>query len=154
MTTMTLPDIWVRPVSPSDLDAVCDLEELCFKDPYPPYFLSQLSEANPDTFLVASVDRKVVGYGVVDEWKDHNHLVSIAVHPKKRRRGVGRKLMLALEKKLQNTKPLRLEVRKSNLSAIEFYLKNSFREKGKLERYYPDGEDAIVMEKNCALTSR
>ena len=151
MATVILPALMIRLVSPNDMDAICDLEELCFKDPYPSYFLYQLAEANAESFVVAVVDDKVVGYGVVDEWKDHNHLVSIAVHSDKRRRGIGRGLLLALEEKLENKRTLRLEVRKSNLPAIEFYSKNGFRETGALEGYYADGEDAILMEKAVTL---
>ncbi len=147
---MTLPAVEIRPVLSSDLDAVFDLEELCFKDPYPPYFLSQLSEAHPDSFLVAVVDARVVGYGVVDEWGDHNHLLSIAVRPEVRKRGIGRRLLAALQEALNKEKPLRLEVRRSNVAAIELYSREGFRKSGVLERYYSDGEDAVLMEKPAA----
>ena len=40
-----------------------------------------------------------------------------------------------------------LEVRKSNFSAINLYLKFGFSELGIREKYYYDGEDAIVMKK-------
>ncbi len=68
---------------------VSQLEELCFPDPYPAYFLKQLAEANPEAFLVAEREETLVGYAVADKWRDHNHLVSIAVHPHHRRIGVG-----------------------------------------------------------------
>ncbi len=137
----------VRPVRPEDMESVYKLEEACFKDPYPSYFLDQLAEANPLSFLVATIKGNVVGYGVVDRWRDHDHLVSIAVHPEARRRGIGRRLLVALRAGLEVDKPLRLEVRRSNTAAMGLYLSNGFRRVGEVEGYYVDGEDAILMEK-------
>ncbi len=147
---LALKELEIRSVKPKDLDEVSNLERLCFKDPYPPYFLSQLADANPETFLVAISRDLVVGYGVIDRWSDHNHLVSIAVHPDARNRGVGHKLLVTLEEGLDDGRPLRLEVRKSNSTAIRFYVKRGFREAGLVVGYYSDGEDAVTMEKTPA----
>ena len=137
----------VRPVRLEDMELVYKLEMACFKDPYPSYFLDQLAEANPLRFLVATIRGDVVGYAVVDRWRHHNHLVSIAVHPEARRRGIGRRLLAALWAGLEVGKPLRLEVRKSNTAAMGLYLGNGFRRVGEVEGYYGDGEDAVLMEK-------
>ncbi len=147
MATVQVGRVDVRPVRPADMESVYDLEEECFKDPYPAYFLDQLAEASPLGFLVAVVDGKVVGYGVVDRWSDHNHLVSIAVRSSMRRKGIGKRLLDALEEGLSPGKALRLEVRKSNVAAIEFYLKEGFGTVGVAEGYYGDGEDALLLEK-------
>ena len=147
MSEITVSELRVRPASPEDIEAVSGIEESCFKDPYPAYFIAQLFEANPDTFLVASVDGIVVGYAVVDRWIDHNHLVSIAVRPQNRRKGVGSRLLIALEERMETGRPVKLEVRKSNLAASELYRKYGYKETGIDKRYYSDGEDALVMEK-------
>ena len=147
MTTVQVSQVEVRPVRLEDMESVYKLEDACFKDPYPSYFLDQLAEANPLSFLVATIEGDVVGYAVVDRWRDHNHLVSIAVHPDARRQGIGRRLLAALKAELEVDKPLRLEVRKSNTAAIGLYLSNGFRRIGMVEGYYADGEDAILMEK-------
>ena len=142
----TLSETRVRRVSREDLPIVSKLEELCFSDPYPSYFLKQLAEANPETFLVAEREGRLVGYAVADKWQDHNHLVSIAVHPHNRRNGVGEALLAELEIILGRGL-LRLELRKSNLAAMEFYIANGFKPIGTRPGYYGDGEDAILMEK-------
>ncbi len=147
MPTVSVTEIAIRSAVPADLQAVSSLEDLCFKDPYPPYFISQLAEANPDTFLVAEINGKVVGYAVADQWMDHDHLVSIAVHPRERRKGIGERLLLALDARLGRMRPIRLEVRRSNLPALEMYRKHRFEETDVIPGYYSDGEDAIVMEK-------
>ena len=132
-----------------DLAAVFELEQLCFKDPYPWWLLSELSRKNPDTFIVASLDSKIVGYAVVDKWDEDRqfHLVSIAVHPNERRRGVATMMLRNLETRLSPGLTLRLEVRKSNDAATNFYSKHNFIRTGTISGYYSDGEDAIVMEK-------
>ena len=147
MAAVAFPQLLIRPVLQSDLDAVSGLEKLCFKDPYPLHFISQLAEANPENFLVAITDDALVGYAVVDRWIGHNHLISIAVHPNGRGKGIGTGLMTALQQRLERGRPFRLEVRKSNLPALEFYRRHGFHETGVIEGYYSDGEDAVLMEK-------
>ncbi len=122
------------------------MEQICFKDPFPSYFLSQLADANPDTFLVAVSGSKIVGYAAVDKWPDQEHLVSIAVTPESRKKGVGQALLDNLIGKMQ-TGNMKLEVRRSNKTALEFYQKNGFIRTGIAHSYYTDGEDAIQMEK-------
>src|SRR2546422_604876 len=121
---LAVPALEVRRVLPGDMDEVVELEKASFDDPYPRYFLEQLAAAHPDTFLVASAEGEILGYTVVDMWEDHDHLISIAVHSEWRRRGIGRRLLLALDAALGNRRPMRLEVRRSNTEAIQFYLKN------------------------------
>ena len=143
----------VRRVVPNDLTSVSELEELCFADPYPSYFLRQLAEGNPYTFLVAEQNQRIIGYTVADKWRDHNHLVSIAVHPQHRRNGVGQVLLDRLEETLESGL-VKLELRKSNLVALQFYLRNEFQHTGMRPGYYSDGEDAILMEKRIRKSSR
>jgi ribosomal-protein-alanine N-acetyltransferase len=145
MLTIAKPDI--RAVRKDDIENVAVLEQASFKDPYPSYFLSELARDNPETFIVATLNNDIVGYAVVDRWEDHDHLISIAVHPDNRRKGLGERLLTELEKRLSKDRPLKLEVRQSNFSAIQLYLKNGFRRAGFTEAYYADGEDAIIMEK-------
>ncbi len=146
MERLSTPTVQIRPVKPEDLSSIYQLEEACFKDPFPAYFIKQLGEANPDTFLVAVDDARVVGYGVVDDWSDHQHLVSLAVLVDWRGRGIGQALLDRLVGQLREG-PLRLELRKSNKAALALYLKNGFRQTGVANSYYRDGEDAIQMEK-------
>jgi len=137
----------IRAVSPAEIDLVSVIEQASFKDPYPAYFLNELARDNPDTFLVVTVNERIVGYGVVDRWEDHDHLISLAVHPENRRRGIAKALLRELETRLSSQRPLRLEVRSSNHAAIQLYSQFGFRQTGLEYGYYTDGEDAITMEK-------
>ena len=145
--TSGVQEVNVRPFEIGDLAAVSGIEEASFDDPYPEYFFRQLAEANPETFLVALREKVLVGYAIIDRWADHYHLVSIAVHPEHRRRGVAQLLMTRLESLIVRERVIRLEVRKNNKPAIAFYTKNGYKLAGVEEHYYRDGEDALIMEK-------
>jgi [ribosomal protein S18]-alanine N-acetyltransferase len=146
MERLATQEVQIRPFKADDISAISEIEQLSFKDPFPSYFLSQLAAANPETFLVAVINDKIVGYAVIDKWPDQEHLVSIAVIPASRKKGVGQTLLDHLVKRLQ-TGSLKLEVRRSNTAALELYRKNGFVRSGIAHSYYTDGEDAILMEK-------
>lgn len=146
METLANQGLQIRRFKTEDLSAISEMEQLSFKDPFPSYFLSQLADANPSRFLVAAIGDKIVGYAVIDRWPDQEHLVSIAVLPESRKKGVGQALLDRLIEKME-TGSLKLEVRRSNAAAIELYRKNGFVRTGVAHSYYTDGEDAIQMEK-------
>jgi len=143
----TTDEVNIRAVNQDDVERVSMLEQASFNDPYPSYFLSELARDNPETFLVLTLNNEIVGYGVVDHWEDHDHLISIAVRPDSRRKGLGEALLVELEKRLSKERPLRLEVRQNNSAAIQLYLKRGFTKIGLVEGYYGDVENAIIMEK-------
>ena len=76
-------------------------------------------------------------------------IASIGVHPAYQRRGVGTRLLTACERVLA-TPQIRLTLRPSNAVARRVYDAAGYVEIGRLERYYRDGEDGIVMEKLLA----
>ena len=91
----------------------------------------------------------MVGYAVATQGPHYYHLISIAVHPENQGNGVGHQLLRSLEQRLDGNKPIRLEVRESNTSAIRFYVKNGFRRDGVEIGYYSDRESAVLMRKDA-----
>ncbi len=75
------------------------------------------------------------------------HVISIAVLPKHQRKGLGFSLAQEAMQAMvgYNAKECYLEVRTSNLPAIELYKKLGFEVSRTIENYYADGEDAFVM---------
>jgi ribosomal-protein-alanine N-acetyltransferase len=77
------------------------------------------------------------------------HVVSIAVMPEHRRKGVAKALITkALEgMEYYKAKQCFLEVRVTNDTAISLYKKLGFEITRTISGYYSDGEDAYVMTK-------
>ncbi|WP_457614976.1 ribosomal protein S18-alanine N-acetyltransferase [Methanopyrus sp.] len=142
----------VRRAKKSDIPEVVRIEERAFpKSPYPTYvFLYNLSN-NPDGFLVAEVEGKVVGYIIFElrPWLGEGHIVSIAVHPDYRRAGIGTVLMREAERRILEAgyETVRLEVRESNFPARRFYERLGYGEERREHGYYSDGETAVIMVK-------
>jgi len=80
-------------------------------------------------------------------------IATVGVLPEFRRQGIGRRLIEACEERLP-TAAIRLCVRASNQEAISLYHKLGYRPIGTWQRYYQDGEDALVMEKIRLLPGR
>lgn len=97
------------------------------------YILSPIS-----VFNVARLDADIVGYIIVYG----DDVISIAVRENCRRTGVGSELLKSV---LKQKTELFLEVRESNAQAISFYKNNGFTSVGIRKKYYPDGENAIIM---------
>ncbi|NOZ59146.1 MAG: ribosomal protein S18-alanine N-acetyltransferase [Euryarchaeota archaeon] len=142
--------LMIRKFRPSDLQRVYEIEAQSFRDPYHPLFLINLYELYGETFLVAEVDRRVVGYVIARKVNSKGHIIAIAVDPGFRCRGIGRALMLAVEEELKKMGVIELwlEVRASNTRAMRFYRRLGYSEKEVLKGYYNDGEDAVVFKKH------
>jgi len=79
---------------------------------------------------------------------DEGHIMDVAVDPEFRGRGVGR---LLVQRVIDDCRDggasfISLEVRVSNIAAINLYRDMGFVETGRRKRYYKDGEDALMME--------
>ncbi|NIQ90315.1 MAG: ribosomal protein S18-alanine N-acetyltransferase [Deltaproteobacteria bacterium] len=96
----------------------------------------------PHTFLVM-LNNQIDGYIV---FRPDGHIISMAVRPQKRRMGIGTTLVQQAIDHCRG-KSLRLEVRVSNVGAQRFYLNLGFRMKARIDGYYHDGEDALIMER-------
>jgi ribosomal-protein-alanine N-acetyltransferase len=122
------------------------------------YFFVELHQRHPETFIVAEENGGVVGYimcrietglsnfgfgGLMKK----GHVVSVAVLPELRRRGIGEALLAEAMKgmRLYNAKQCFLEVRVTNEPAISLYKKLGFQVTRTINGYYADGEAAYVM---------
>ena len=78
---------------------------------------------------------------------DQAHVVTVAVVPVERRNGFGRLLVYALLRVATHygMADATLEMRKSNAPAHALYSRFGFMPVGERRRYYPDGEDAVIM---------
>lgn len=101
-----------------------------------------------DAFLYHE-DGEAVGTVMVRQEGKVGRVISIAVLPDHRRRGIGRALMAKAEEvaRARGATTVSLEVSVNNEGAIRFYEELGYGVDGLLRGYYSWGEDAHVMRK-------
>ncbi|MEM3360467.1 MAG: ribosomal protein S18-alanine N-acetyltransferase [Candidatus Bathyarchaeia archaeon] len=150
----------LRKFAPKDLERVMYINRVCLPENYGDYFFMDLHNRFPETFIVAEVNGEVVGYVMCrieiglsnfgfSGFIKKGHIVSIAVMPEHRQKGIGHALVSkAMEgMRLYNAKQAFLEVRVSNTPAINLYKKLGFKVTRTINGYYSDGEDAYLMSR-------
>ncbi len=151
-------DCIIRRCDPSDIIPVMEINMKTLPEHYSDYFYESLLAELPESFIVAEIGGKLVGYIMCKiEYGFSNfkklgfvkkgHVVSVAVLEEHRKKGIGRVLV---EEAITGTKSkkadeLYLEVRCSNNDAVRLYEKIGFFIKQRLKAYYRDGEDAYLM---------
>jgi ribosomal-protein-alanine N-acetyltransferase len=89
-------------------------------------------------FIVAQANRRGIG-----------HILTIDVPPASRRLGVGSKLLATAEERLRaaSCHSVVLETAVDNASALAFYKRHGYSVVKTIPRYYSNGVDAFVLEK-------
>lgn len=133
----------------ADLNEIAALEEECFSDPWNHRMLAESFLSDRFFGSLLEEDGVITAYGGVSVVEDEAEIQLICTAEMYRRCGRGAKILedlleLAREK---GAKRVFLEVRVSNASAMSLYLKFGFCGVYARSRYYPDGEDALVMKK-------
>ncbi len=147
-------------MAPADLDEVIAIEEASFSHPWSRrHFQEELDRgsisrclvadtAPPGLTAISETSGNVVG-GYIMAWLVHDeiHITNLAVAPEFRKGGVATALIARLmEDGIREGASLCfLEVRVSNLAALNLYEGLGFRSLGIRKGYYQDGEDAVVM---------
>lgn len=148
---MVPKNMLIRSVNTTDLKSVFAIEYQNFPDPYPMSLLKKLASMYSDTFLIAEANGTILGYiiGAV-RWGNVGHVLAVAIDPQYKRQGVGSVLMEETLSRFRRkgAKVTKLEVRKSNVVAQNFYHKLGFADGFEVPYYYEDGETAVTMELN------
>jgi [ribosomal protein S18]-alanine N-acetyltransferase len=139
----------IRPMTEEDLDRVLTIESASFPLPWTRnHFLDELK--SPHSFPLVAYDETdgVIGYACAVLVVDEAELLDVAVDPRFRQRGIGRRLVDEVVRTAREAGAafVALEVRRSNDSAIRLYRDMGFRETGIRKKYYENGEDALLME--------
>jgi len=132
----------IRKFKSEDLKEILRIEKEAFpKTPYDEPIFIFYAQIYPDNFLiyVGGSSDEILGYII---FRPGGHIVSIAVDPMYRRKGIGTKLVEEVLK--VSTGNAKVEVRESSRVAQMFYKKLGFFQSGSIIRFYDD-EDAIVM---------
>ncbi len=133
-----------------DLDAIALIEQECFSvAPWNRRMLAESFLSEHFYGVLLEEEGAITAYGGMAVVLDEAEIQLIATPEMYRRCGRGNRILnnLINEAKRRGVKQVLLEVRVSNAPAQLLYLKNGFRGLYCRSRYYPDGEDAVVMKK-------
>nr|WP_315464536.1 ribosomal protein S18-alanine N-acetyltransferase [uncultured Rhodoferax sp.] len=139
-----------EPLLADSLDRVLHVEQRAYSHPWSrTNFIDALHSGYQAQMLTAN--GQLLGYFVAMKGVDEVHLLNITVAPEFQRQGWARVLLdaLAIWSRGQGAQWLWLEVRVSNVRALQIYETHGYRRVGQRKGYYPDHhglrEDAVVM---------
>ena len=138
----------IRPIQENDFPSVLKIEQASYRFPWSErIFLDCVAAGYHCRVLLKEGD--VAGYCIVAHAAEEVHILNICVGPEYRREGCAR-LLIKNEISIgaeSGAKEIYLEVRVSNLGAIDLYKGLGFKNVGVRKDYYPTGsgrEDAYV----------
>jgi ribosomal-protein-alanine N-acetyltransferase len=143
-------NIEFKTLNKDDIDQLLILERLCFSTPWTRKMFEEELKNDKVYYVVAVIEKKLVGYGGIWMVLDEGQITNIAVHPNFRRQKIGLGIVerILTKAKENGIDALTLEVRKSNLSGILFYQRIGFYVGGERKQYYKNpSEDAWIMWK-------
>lgn len=132
----------------SDAEAIYEIEAECFVAPWHKSILREELRAGmgPYVYLKAELKASIAGYAVFNCEDRLLHLLRLGVARKYRRFGLATQLLAAAEEiaRYRKCSRIKLEVRASNTEAALFYESLGLRLLYRLNRFYTDGETALV----------
>ena len=144
-----MPQVRVRPMLGSDLEAVLAVEQRAYPFPWSLGIFRDCVRVGY-TCRVLEIDFLLAGYGVLSIGAGEAHLLNLCVREEFRARGLGRRLLEELldSAREQGARVCFLEVRPANTGAIRLYQVMGFQQIGVRRGYYQADsgrEDALVM---------
>jgi ribosomal-protein-alanine N-acetyltransferase len=131
------------------LRGVMAIERQVYPRPWSPnLFLAEMAESRNRSYLVARIDREVVGYGGLICYGEEAHITNVAVDPLHQRQKIASRLLhdLILAGIDLGAEAVSLEVRVTNWGAQRLYGRFGFHPVGVRKNYYQEiGEDALIM---------
>jgi ribosomal-protein-alanine N-acetyltransferase len=131
------------------LRGVMAIERQAYARPWTPnLFVAEMTEPSNRNYLVARIDRDVVGYAGLICYGDEAHITNIAVDPMLQGHGIAHRLLgeeIDAARELGGT-AVSLEVRVTNWRAQRIYARFGFHPVGIRRNYYAElHEDALIM---------
>jgi ribosomal-protein-alanine N-acetyltransferase len=145
----------VEPAQVRDAELLAALHAKGFHSGWPSQdFASYIAGRDTPVYVACDARRNIAGFAMLRLAADEAELITIAVDPRWRKKGIGRALMNALLADLQTTaaRRLYLEVAGDNPAALRLYGGLGFSKIGERDGYYAraDGRPAtaIVMARD------
>tara|TARA_B100000700_G_C15056918_1_gene863324 strand:+ start:1774 stop:2214 length:441 start_codon:yes stop_codon:yes gene_type:complete len=140
----------IRKIDFNDLPSLETLEKLIFKDNWSKKIIENQIKNCDSINLLVTKNKKIIAYMFSHKYEDFIEIERIGVVMEERRNNLAEKLL----KKTENIanecgiKKLLLEVRESNISAINLYKKLNYKKDSIRKGYYKiDKENALLMSK-------
>ena len=133
----------IRRATVLDAKQIAELDNRMFVDSLEYDFIYNDLSNNPFAYyFVYEIEGNIVGY--INCWvSDNTEILNFCVDDKYQKQGIGTLLYNEVEKIANGI--ISLEVRVSNLNAINFYLNKGFEKACIRKNYYSNGENAILM---------
>ena len=127
----------------NDAVEIAKLDEIIFEDHLSFDFIESDLKNNPfANYFVYELDGNIVGY--IMSWvADNTSILNFGVLKEYQKQGIGSLLFDEVLRVAEGI--ISLEVRESNVNAINFYLKRGFKAVRVRENYYSNGENAYLM---------
>lgn len=143
----------IETASAHHLDRLVEIEKACFDtEAFSRRQISTLLADYNSISLVAVEMSSVVGFIIGTSYFERKsltaHILTIDVLPGCRRKGVGTKLLLEIEKlfREKGARACQLEVREDNTAALSLYQKAGYTMVAKLKNYY-NAADGLYLKK-------
>ncbi len=147
----------LRQYQPSDLEAMTQLDAECFSEDFVfglPLMRVLAEKAHALTLMMETGDGAIAGFAIAHRMQESApeaaYLVTLDVSPVVRRRGVGHRLLAAIEDAMLEASALRLDlhVYTENTAAIAFYERQGYRRRARVPNFYG------VLRRDAYLYSR
>jgi ribosomal-protein-alanine N-acetyltransferase len=166
----------IREFHPTDFDTLWRIDQLCFPpgiaysraelklyirrrgsftllavDAGPPESANLDSgKSTKNSPQIAQANVRVAGFIVGEADRANGHIITIDVIAPARRAGAGSLLLRAAEDRLRhaNCKSVELETAVDNVSALQFYKRHGYNVIKTFPRYYSNGVDALILQKD------
>jgi len=136
-----------KEASTQDLELILAIENRAYTFPWTKQKLTDSFNNSNISIQLILVNEKITGYLITLHSIDFIDILNICIDPKFQQQGLGRRLLDDLLKRIQKTevKSVFLEVRFSNVSAIDFYKNYGFELLDTRKKYYSNLEDAKIL---------
>ena len=154
-------NITLRSFKPEDFDTLYEIDQACY-EPEVAYSKRELraylrfngsdclvAEAQAESGSPGAAEKRIAGFCISARRDESGYIVTIDVLPEFRRHHVGTKLLHEIERRLaaNGVREVALETATDNDSAVAFWTKHGYRNRGIKKDYYPGGRDAFAMSK-------
>jgi len=138
----------IRYASSNDFDRIYEIETRVFSNPWSKESIKkELDNDSKSLNLISEIDGQLMGYFFSHMISNEVHILNIAIDVSFQHRGNGEDFFNQIFKKYLEYANVFLEVKRTNLPAINLYHKFGFEEIDIRKMYYSDGQDAVVMSR-------